>query len=220
MKNIKVVGSFLDLPSNIPSNETCDLIEVRLDHPIEDAPLRTFLADCPQEILLTARDIQEGGETELTADQRIAKLQQYLPLADYIDVEMRNWDEMSPLISEAQSLGKKVICSYHDFEKTPSYDELSSLFENALNLKADVIKFAFMTKSLEDIAICQKLLLDNKNREISIMGMGKYAPISRVLLAQSGSVLNYGYLGDTITAPGQWSAELLKKAISNSDSLV
>jgi 3-dehydroquinate dehydratase-1 len=45
------------------------------------------------------------------------------------------------------------------------------------------------------------------------MGMGPLAPVSRLLCAQCGSVLNYGYLGKTATAPGQWDAAFLKQAI-------
>jgi 3-dehydroquinate dehydratase-1 len=46
------------------------------------------------------------------------------------------------------------------------------------------------------------------------MGMGVLAPVSRLLCAQCGSVLNYGFLGETPTAPGQWDSALLKQAIS------
>jgi 3-dehydroquinate dehydratase len=46
------------------------------------------------------------------------------------------------------------------------------------------------------------------------MGMGPLAPVSRLLCAQSGSLLNYGYLGTTATAPGQWDAALLRQAIA------
>jgi hypothetical protein len=41
------------------------------------------------------------------------------------------------------------------------------------------------------------------------------SPWSRACLcAQCGSVLNYGYLGDEPTAPGQWDAGSLKRAIT------
>ena len=54
---------------------------------------------------------------------------------------------------------------------------------------------------------------------MSMMGMGELAPASRLLYAQHGSLLNYGYLGEEPTAPGQWPAILLKEAISNIESL-
>ena len=47
------------------------------------------------------------------------------------------------------------------------------------------------------------------------MGMGPLAPASRLLAAQCGSLLNYGYLGTGSTAPGQWPARLLKEALAH-----
>ena len=212
--NIKVVGSFLEIPSAPPSPRICDIIEVRLDALFTNAPLTSFLDACAQEKLFTVRDIKEGGANSLTTKERISKLEEFLSLADYIDVEMRNWGDMTPIINSARSSKTKTICSYHNFQKTPSFQELETLLSQAQELNTDIIKFAFMTHSLDDIKVCQDLLFKYEKLDISIMGMGAYAPVSRILLAQSGSVLNYGYLGETVTAPGQWSAELLKSALS------
>jgi 3-dehydroquinate dehydratase-1 len=40
---------------------------------------------------------------------------------------------------------------------------------------------------------------------LSVMAMGAFGKVSRLLFAQAGSVLNYAYLG-TANASGQWSA--------------
>ena len=45
------------------------------------------------------------------------------------------------------------------------------------------------------------------------MGMGRFGKVSRLLFAQAGAVLNYGYL-DKPNASGQWEATLLKKRIA------
>jgi 3-dehydroquinate dehydratase-1 len=50
---------------------------------------------------------------------------------------------------------------------------------------------------------------------VATMGMGALAPVSRLLCAQSGSLLNYGYIGQTSTAPGQWDSLRLKQAIAS-----
>ncbi len=49
--------------------------------------------------------------------------------------------------------------------------------------------------------------------------MGPLAAVSRLLCAQCGSVLNYGYLGKEATAPGQWAAGALKEAIARLEPL-
>jgi 3-dehydroquinate dehydratase I len=48
---------------------------------------------------------------------------------------------------------------------------------------------------------------------VATMGMGPLAAASRVRCALAGSVLNYGYLGEAPTAPGQWPAAKLRAAI-------
>ena len=79
---------------------------------------------------------------------------------------------------------------------------------------ADIAKIAVYHNSIEDIFSCAKVLQESQSIAVSIMGMGPLAPTSRLLYAQLGSVLNYGYLGEKPTAPGQWPARLLHEAIS------
>jgi 3-dehydroquinate dehydratase-1 len=48
---------------------------------------------------------------------------------------------------------------------------------------------------------------------LSVMGMGEFGQLSRLLFGTCGSVLNYGYL-DQAQVPGQWPAELLKRRLA------
>ena len=57
-----------------------------------------------------------------------------------------------------------------------------------------------------DLARLADFQLADHGIPVATMGMGPLAPVSRLLCAQCGSVLNYGYLGKTPTAPGQWDA--------------
>ena len=45
------------------------------------------------------------------------------------------------------------------------------------------------------------------------MGMGPWGRVSRLVLAKCGSLLNYGYIGES-NAPGQWPAARLKEMLS------
>jgi 3-dehydroquinate dehydratase-1 len=45
---------------------------------------------------------------------------------------------------------------------------------------------------------------------LAVMAMGRFGKVSRLLFAQAGSVLNYGYLA-TANAPGQWPAARLRE---------
>ena len=79
---------------------------------------------------------------------------------------------------------------------------------------ADVAKVAVTVIDPVDLTLFESLLADMSGSPFSLMGMGPYGPVSRVLAAQHGSLLNYGYLGSEPTAPGQWPARLLKEVLA------
>ena len=219
MKPIQVVGSLSSTPPSHISPSDCDILELRLDSDLSEESIKQILSNNPLPLLITARDIKEGGIKELSLAERISLLKQWLPHAQYVDLELQNWESMQEIIALAKPTTCLTIASYHDFEKTPSQDDIDLLVASAVTANPDIIKFAFYINSLDDIGRCQKLLFKHSNLNISIMGMGAYAPVSRVLLAQSGSILNYGYLGKEETAPGQWPSSLLKSAILSSQPI-
>ena len=75
------------------------------------------------------------------------------------------------------------------------------------------MKVAARTNSLKDLATLIGLLEKQGNPQLSVMGMGPYGKISRLLFARAGSVLNYGYL-EQPQVPGQWEATVLKQRLS------
>ncbi|RYD38768.1 MAG: type I 3-dehydroquinate dehydratase, partial [Verrucomicrobiaceae bacterium] len=101
-----------------------------------------------------------------------------------------------------------------DFEKLPDTAVLAEAAVRAREAGAAAFKAAAKLASPADMARLAEFQLMDHGIPVSTMGMGPLAPVSRLLCAQSGSVLNYGYLGATATAPGQWDSTLLKNAIS------
>ena len=83
---------------------------------------------------------------------------------------------------------------------------------------ADIVKFAFRLQTLDDMMVGVELLR-RADGPMAIMGMGPLGPVSRLLYAQHGSCLVYGYLGETPTAPGQWSAGLFRRALNETPTL-
>ena len=100
--------------------------------------------------------------------------------------------------------------SYHDFEGTPDAKELCGKCRE----EADVHKFALMAHSVDCISRQLEIFGQFPDLPLSVMGMGPLGAAARPLMAKAGSVLNYGFLGDTPTAPNQWPAGLLQQAIS------
>ena len=214
-----IVGSFGDDASLIAAAgagipEVCDLVEIRLD--LIDKRTRDLkpwrgLAGVP--LLFTARRPSEGGAGNLDATARQALLEEALDDASMIDLELASLPEMPGFTAELRARGIPWIASYHDFKGPPDLAVLHAGRHAAAAAGAAAFKAALElgwdASRIGDLAA----FLTSPGLPVSLMGMGPLAPASRVLFAQLGSVLNYGYLGGTPTAPGQWSAHQLGEAV-------
>ena len=189
-----------------------DFFEIRVDSFIgrEDDLLRQ-LPRLRLPLIVTVRHPQEGGAHPLSVAKRRDCYQRFLPHAAFVDIELRSAKSLADVIASAQGRKAGIILSYHNFQKTPSSNLLSSLATTARKAGADIFKVAATVSTPADVAA----LLAFQHRQktpLSLMGMGKYGRVSRLLFAQAGSVLNYGFLGSA-QVPGQWPAVLLKQRI-------
>ena len=215
----KTVGSIAEasLLDYLFSADECEIVEFRLDGLLQNfTQIRDVLIKLKSsqlQTLITARCTSEGGLEELTTEQRCQLIGGLSPLATFVDIELANLAEMESAAKQARANGSLIVASFHDFKKTPDTDSLRDKIRQAIDLGADMVKMAVHHNSVEDMYRCATLLQEGHPIAMSLMGMGSLAPVSRVLYSQLGSLLNYGYLGDKETAPGQWSASLLSQAI-------
>lgn len=216
-----VVGSFGDAASVAGStpdmlSAQCDVAEIRLDLFHRDFAGKgntpwSHLTSFP--LLFTARRHSEGSPSDLSAKEREALLRLAMPDAALIDIETSSISEMGELIDEMHSAGQPWIASYHDFEKLPSREVLSGRAAEAKEAGAVAFKVAAMLLTMDDLTALAHFQMSDQQISLCTMGMGVLAPVSRLLCAQAGSMLNYGFIGETETAPGQWSARQLRDSI-------
>lgn len=166
-------------------------------------------------LLFTARVAAEGGAGNLDAATREAMLRDVLDEAACIDIELASIGEMAGLIDEMRARGLPWIASFHDFEKLPENAVLEERLERAKSAGAAIFKIATKLQKPTDMARLAEFQLAEHGIAVATMGMGVLAPVSRLLCAQCGSVLNYGFIGQTATAPGQWDSLRLKQAIAS-----
>lgn len=204
------------LSSTIDTSQ-CDLVELRLDNLGVEEDVHAFAKKINGSIplLITARHPDEGGANDLDARERSEALHRLLKHASAMDLELRSLPELEEIWQAAEAQNVLRVCSWHDFERCPSPAELSERIASMKEAGADVAKIAVRLHSPQELAILAEAL-EQKPIPLAIMGMGPLAPASRLLAAELGSVLNYGYLGDVPTAPGQWPAAFLKAALSYS----
>lgn len=216
-----VVGSIGDaaaLAEATPESlaEQCDLAEIRLDlfhdefREKGNALWRHLL---PFPLLFTARCHTEGSPFDLDPSTRISMLRAALPDACLIDIEVITTSSMVELITEITTEGVAWIASCHDFKKLPSWQELVAQAGLAKEAGAAAFKAAARLHTPDDVAALARFQMSDQGIPLSTMGMGALAPVSRLLCAQAGSVLNYGFVGENATAPGQWTAMRLRDCI-------
>jgi len=193
---------------------SCDVIELRLDTlKIDPLDLRSALTGNQTPVLLTARHPAEGGQGTQEAAGRIALLEPLLDLAALVDIELRSAMEMRPLVQKAQGRGIRVMGSFHDFQTTPGEEVLRGAINFAQPAGLDAVKIATFMNNAADLTRMITLTSEVHRLRLSSMGMGPLGRVSRLVLAKCGSLLNYGYLGES-NAPGQWPAARLKELLA------
>lgn len=199
------------------AQSACDLVEIRLDGLHAGGGLAGTAAWgrlAPLPLLFTARRGDEGGTGDLDAGTRAKLLRAALVDADWIDIEAASLADLAPVARAARENGIALVVSYHDFNSVPDEDTLRRVVETARDAGATIAKIAATPEGPAELARLAEFTARDHGIAVSTMGMGPLAAASRLLCAQCGSVLNYGFLGSGPTAPGQWSASMLRDAIS------
>ena len=210
------VGSIADAAAlrrlpGLAGDGVCDVVEYRVDCWVGSAAdAAAAMESTPLPALLTVRAAEEGGRGALSAEARRELYHRLLPQAALVDVEVASMALLDDVVSAARERGVLVVASLHDFTATPTRDRLKSAIDRAMTGGADLVKFATTVNTTAELAVLGSLLEESGHVPLSVMGMGPLGRVSRLLLGQLGSVLNYGYL-DAATVPGQWPAGQLRQ---------
>jgi len=129
---------------------------------------------------------------------------------DYIDLEIESVEElMEWLKAETNEKDTELIISYHNYENTPSSEELMRIFKQCFKLGADVAKIACMANSDEDVVNLIKMYR-KQGRKI-VLGMGKKGMLTRVAAPVLGAEFTFASANkESATAPGQLSVKEMK----------
>ena len=162
--------------------------------------------------ILTVRHSLEGGSGKLSATRRGEIFTSLLPAAGLVDIELRSFSPLVGVIDSARQRNIRVVASFHDFKMTPSSGRLRDLVTQAGDEGADIVKIATRSESPADV-FRLLYLFQTFPLPLAVMGMGALGFGSRILLAQCGSVLNYGWLHRP-NVSGQWPALELKAILA------
>jgi 3-dehydroquinate dehydratase I len=191
-----------------------DLCELRIDL-LQTVPagLESLTSELPYRKIATVRDSREGGAGALSEAVRFELFERFLPQCDMMDVELENLSACSSLVQRAESEGKQVIVSVHDFLKTPSLNELQSMLDRSGPGNRRLFKAATNVRNWADVEILIEFMRRNSQARVAAMGMGAFGKLSRLVLGRLGSALAYGSVSDAV-APGQWPVAELARILS------
>jgi 3-dehydroquinate dehydratase I len=174
-----------------------DLFELRLDCLFKEKALERKAAALGAPLIITARHPAEGGKHNLSSQVRFDLLLRFLPLARYVDVELRSVRACRTLIDGAQRIGVNTIISFHNLETTPSLGRLRAKADRAARLRPALFKVATRTDApAQLVRLLQFISSSPSRRAVSVMGVGKLGAVSRLLLMQCGSCMTYTSLSE------------------------
>ena len=181
------------------------------------AKLRVALKD--KLFLVTFRTKAEGGNVELTHEEYLRFLHTVLDTdcADLLDIEFFTAGaDLPKLVEQAHSAGAAVVCSSHDFHKTPPRVELVSRMVQMQQAGADLPKLAVMPQCRSDVlellAATAEMADLHPETPVITMSMGTLGAVSRLAGEAFGSAMTFANPGQA-SAPGQVSLDIVNEVL-------
>jgi 3-dehydroquinate dehydratase-1 len=212
---------------NALEGQPVDLVEWRVDHlahPGSAAEVGTALRSgltrdgAALPLLTTYRTDREGGEGRLDDAAYASLVGQLIEqgLADAVDVEYRRDPAaVGGLIQSAHAAGLAVVASFHDFDSTPSHEEILGHLRAQAEAGADVLKVAVTPTCPADVATllaATAQCASESAKPILTISMGELGLVSRVAAETFGSCATFAMVG-AASAPGQIPADALAAAL-------
>ena len=208
------------------AGEQVQMIEWRIDwfEAVDDTKqvlevLRTLQKMCKSTLLLaTYRSKKQGGEGSLSRES-VANLLLALAEsgdADLLDAEYFELEHVEELFQKLHESGALIVASHHNFDETPSIDEMSELLSRMQSSGADIVKLAVMPRRQTDVA--ELLLVTARFKEqfpdtpLITMSMGSMGVVSRICGESFGSCVTFG-AGEKASAPGQMGKKELAQVL-------
>ncbi|MEK5170134.1 MULTISPECIES: type I 3-dehydroquinate dehydratase [Staphylococcus] len=171
-------------------------------------------------ILVTYRTSSQGGKGNVEETTYIDILKLLIEYAQFelLDIEWSgaiNTDQYARLITDAQEKNLNVVLSHHNFEETPSLEEIKFIYYKMQKLAPQYLKLAVMPNNKEDVLhLLEAMSVTSDNTPYKVIGisMSHLGLVSRVAQGVFGGSISYGCLGEP-QAPGQIHVKALKQQL-------
>ncbi|MCB0333825.1 MAG: type I 3-dehydroquinate dehydratase, partial [Bdellovibrionales bacterium] len=157
-----IVDNVQEVRDQIASAPEYDLYEVWLDY-LNDWNDKEITALCEEygsKLLCLFRRLNlESPKKKF--DERGVLLDLLLDLDVVVDLDITTQREELERIGERKAT---LLTSYHNYERTPSLDELLKIFDGMLEFQPDIIKFSTFCERERDAVLLLELLLELRER--------------------------------------------------------
>ena len=174
-----------------------DIAELRIDS-LNHQTLRNvekIIAESALPLIVTNRNKANGGINVSSEPDRLAVLYNcILAKPAFIDIEIDTAKlGRDKIINFAKKNDVGIICSYHDFGKTPSYKEIIKIHDMVSESGSDIVKLVFSARTKTNVEDILKAVshLRSSTSLTTIFGMGNAGQDTRLLSPALGSCLTY-----------------------------
>lgn len=205
--------------------DSIDIIELRIDQWTDVTGVKQVINELKElpfefKVLITYRSNSQGGEGHVNEMEYQNVIQKLINESGYemLDIE---WDDKKDkntylsFINKAHQKGIQVVLSHHNFNETPSLEELKFTYYKMHQFEADYLKVAVMPNDEKDVLHLLEAVKDSAdalNQHIIGIAMSDIGIVSRTAQGVFGGTVSYGCLNEP-QAPGQIHIEELKKQI-------
>lgn len=205
--------------------DSIDIIELRIDQWTDVTGVKQVINELKElpfefKVLITYRSNSQGGKGHVNEMEYQNVIQKLINESGYemLDIE---WDDKKDkntylsFINKAHQKGIQVVLSHHNFNETPSLEELKFIYYKMHQFEADYLKVAVMPNDEKDVLHLLEAVKDSAdalNQHIIGIAMSDIGIVSRTAQGVFGGTVSYGCLNEP-QAPGQIHIEELKKQI-------
>ena len=191
-----MIAVTLTKPSHIrqANASAADSIEIRTDlYP--KAQFSSLLAKCRKPVIFTIKTPQ-------------TVLLDFIdhPVVRYVDIDYRLTQQIRDFL-DVRPAHVKLIVSFHDFQKTPTWQQMQQRVKQLRRWRPDIIKVATMIRHFDDLGIIMRLQ-KHYGKKIIAIGMGDLGIMTRIY---NRAFCTYARLSsDKAIAPGQTTVTQLQ----------
>ena len=180
-----------------------EMAEIRLDLcPLSLDDIRELFSLCDKPLVATCRMSEMPGQAGHDAEARLAAAME--AGAKYCDLELEAPAPVGKrLRRKAAECGTIFIRSYHNYDYTPSVEELQAIAGQCRRFGAEVVKIAVKANSPEDVTTVESLYDSFPEGSLLAFCMGEAGKSSRIDCLRLGAPFSFAALGDK-TAEGQY----------------